>query len=92
MVRKLLVQNFLQVGTAHTVGHVTVRRVTQEVLPLSGHGGLDVLFAFDIFLRTIYNADVASTQRQKFVLQNFFGVRAFVHEIEFREDTDSSKT
>lgn len=88
VIRQLLIQCLLQIRRAHLIGHMTIRRVTQEKLPLGRHRQGDVLFALDVLLRAIHHANVSASQREQFILENVFGVGALVHEIELRDDTN----
>ena len=90
VIGELLIERLLQVGSAHAVGHVSIGRMGEEELTLGHEGGLDVLAAVDVLLRTIDDADVAATQRQQAVLEDFARVRAVVHEIELGDDADGA--
>ena len=56
-----LIEDFLEVGGAHTVGQVSVRRMGEEELSLSSHGSVDVLPAIDVLLAPVHHADVTWT-------------------------------
>lgn len=53
-----LIEDFLEVGSAHTVSQVSVCRVREKELPLSSHGSIDVLLAIYVFLAPVHHADV----------------------------------
>ena len=54
-----LVEDLLQVGGAQPVGHVTIRCMAQEELPLSCHGSLDILLAVDVLLTAVDHTHIA---------------------------------
>lgn len=53
-----LVEEFLQVGGAHAVSHVSVRRVRQEELPLSLQSCCDVFPPIDVLLTAVHHPNV----------------------------------
>lgn len=92
VVRELLVENALEVRCSHSVGHVAVSRMTEKEFTLGRYGQFDILTTFNILLAPVDYTDVAAPQRQQLVFKHFPGVRSFVHQIQFGDDTNRSQT
>lgn len=75
-----LVEDFLEVGRAHAVGQVSVRRVREEELPLGSHGGGNVFLAVNVLLAPIHHADVTWTQVE---IDRTARSNSFYHFLEF---------
>lgn len=60
-----LIEDFLEVGSAHTVGQVSVCRMGEKELPLSSHSCIDVLPAIYVLLAPVHHTDVTWTQQTR---------------------------
>ena len=92
VVRELLIKDALQIRSAHSVRHVTVRRMTEEEFPLGRHGCFNVLPAFNVLLGTVDHSNIATPEGQQLILEYLTGVRPLVHQIKFRNDTNCPQT
>lgn len=88
MIGKLLVESLLQIWCAHLVSHMSVGLMTKEKLAFASHCKGDVLSSFDILLRAIHHANVASSQRQQLIFENVTRICSLIHQIQLSDDTD----
>lgn len=59
MVGQLLIQCGLQIGRAHSIGHVSIGWMTKEEFPLTCYGRLNILSAINILLTPVHDAHIA---------------------------------
>lgn len=57
-----LIEDFLQVGGAHTVSQVSIGRMREKELPLGSHRSSDVFPSIDVLLAPVYHPDVTWKQ------------------------------
>ena len=83
VVGQLLVQNLLQVRSAHSVRHVAVARVRHEKLALILHRRFYVLFAGNVLLASVDDAHESATKRQKSIFEDVFRVSSLIRVANF---------
>ena len=57
------------------------KKLTNQNMSFTLHGVLNVFASVDILLTSVDDADVTSSERQSFVLENVARVRSLVHQI-----------
>jgi len=56
-----LIEDFLEVGRAHAVSQMSIRRVGEEELPLSAHSSINVLLSIYVLLASVHHTNVTWT-------------------------------
>lgn len=69
-----------------SIRHVPVCRVVSEKVALRGQGIVQRLAALDVLLRAVDNANKAKLERVDPSREDVHGIRAVVHQIQFRQD------
>ena len=92
MVRKLLVENALEVRRAHSFGHMAVGGMAEKKFALGRYGDFDIFAPVDIFLTAVDHTDVAAAKRQQLVLQHLASISTFVHQVQFGDNTNGSQS